>query len=69
MDLAAPERRGSKNSWSVGWVPSTGQHRKNRPREEVFFEYMMLTIIIDIFYYCIFYISMSIWLHVENVEM
>ena len=77
MDLAAPERRGSKNSWSVGWAPSTGQLRKNRPREEVCYEYVMLTltIIIDIFYHCIFGCVISvcllrkILLHVENVEM
>ena len=38
MDLAAPQRRGSYNSWSVGWAPSTGQRRKNRPRQEVFYD-------------------------------
>ena len=45
MDLAALERRGSNNRWSVGctWVPSTGQCKKNRPRQEVFYEYVMLS--------------------------
>ena len=40
MDLAAPQRRGSYNSWSVGWAPSTGQRDKSRPREKVFNEMM-----------------------------